>query len=62
MILPSLVKICSKVIDKPLMELIGHIIANDIFPDSQKIAHVTPCYKKKGRMDKANYGPVSVIG
>jgi len=62
MILPSLVKMCSKVIDKPLMELTGHIIANDIFPDSPKIAHVTPCYKKKGRTDKANYRPVSVIG
>ncbi len=62
MILPSLVKMCSKVIDKPLMELTGHIIANDIFPDSSKIAHVTPCYKKKGRTDKANYRPVSVIG
>ena len=62
MILPSLVKMCSKVIDQPLMELTGQIIANDIFPDSPKIAHVTPCYKKKGRTDKANYRPVSVIG
>jgi len=62
MILPSLVKMCSNVIDNPLTELIGHIIANDIFPDSPKIAHVTPCYKKKGRTDKANYRPVSVIG
>ena len=62
MILPSLVKMCYKVIDKPLMELIGHIISNNIFPDSPKIAHVTPCYKKKKRTDKANYRPVSVIG
>ncbi|MDP6888359.1 MAG: hypothetical protein QGG68_09375 [SAR324 cluster bacterium] len=34
MIPPSLVKMCSKVIDKPLMEVTGHIIGNNIFPDS----------------------------
>lgn len=62
MILPSLVKMCSHVIDEPLTNVINHIITNSIFPDSSKIAHVTPIYKKKGRTDKANYRPVSVIG
>ena len=62
MILPSLVKMCSNVIDEPLTNVINHIITNSIFPDSSKIAHVTPIYKKKGRTDKANYRPVSVIG
>ena len=62
MVLPSLVKMCSKVIDKPLTDVINHIIATNIFPDSAKTAHVTPIYKKKGRTDKINYRPVSVIG
>jgi hypothetical protein len=57
--LPSLVKMCSGVIDQQLMEVTGHIIANNIFPDSSNIAHVTPCYKKKGRTDKVHYRPVS---
>ena len=61
MILPSLVKMCSDVIDKPLLKVIGLVIANNIYPDSSKIAHVTPCYKKKGRTDKVNYRPVSDI-
>ena len=62
MILPSLVKMCSNVIDGPLTNVINHIVVSCIFPDSSKIAHVTPCYKKKDRTDKANYRPVSVIG
>ena len=62
MILPSLVKMCSNVIEKPMTEVINHIIESSIFSDSAKIAHVTPAYKKKERTDKANYRPVSVIG
>ena len=68
MILPSLVKMCSKVIDKPLTvivinwNVINNIIRSSIFPDSAKIAQVTPTYKKKGRTNKDNYRPVSVIG
>ncbi len=62
MIPPSLVKMCSEIIDQPLKEVIGEVIASNIFPDSPKIAHVTPCYKKKSRTDKVNYRPVSVIG
>ena len=61
MIPPSLIKMCSGVIDQPLLKLTGHVIANHIFPDSSKIAHVTPCYKKNGRTDKGNYRPVSGI-
>ena len=61
MIPPSLVKMCSGVIDQPLLELTGQVIANKIFPDSSKIGHVTPVYKKKGRTDKVNYRPVSGI-
>ena len=62
MILPSLVKMCSNVIDRPLTDIVNHIVVNCIFPDSAKIAHVTPIYKKNGRTDKSNYRPVSVIG
>ena len=61
MIPPSLVKMCSEVIDQPLLKVTGHVIASNIFPDSSKIAHVTPCYKKKGRTDKVIYRPVSGI-
>ena len=61
MIPPYLVKMCSGVIDQPLLKLTGHVIESHIFPDSSKIAHVTPCYKKKGRTDKVNYRPVSGI-
>ena len=62
MVLPSLVKMCSEVIAMPLTNAVNHIVVSCIFPDSSKTAHVTPCYKKKGRTDKANYRPVSVIG
>ena len=62
MIFPLLVKMCSGVIDQQLVDVTGQIIASSIFPDSSKIAHVTPVYKKKGRTDKANYRPVSGTG
>jgi len=62
MVLSSLVKMCSEVIAMPLTNAVNHIVVSCIFPDSSKTAHVTPCYKKKGRTDKANYRPVSVIG
>ena len=61
-ILPSLVKMAADIIDKPLKDIINDMITNSIFPDTAKIAHVTPIYKKKDRSDKANYRPVSVIG
>ena len=41
---------------------INNMIAQHVFPDVGKIAHVTPIFKKKDRSDKVNYRPVSVIG
>ena len=40
------------------------MISESTFPDSGKIAHVTPVFKtdKKDRQDKVNYRPISVTG
>ena len=62
MIHPSLVKMCSKVIDGPLTELINQIITEGVFPDTAMIAQVSPVYKKKDRTGEANYRLISVIG
>ena len=31
------------------------------FPDAEKIACITPAFKKEDRLDWANYGPISVL-
>jgi hypothetical protein len=40
------------------------MLSSSIFPDSAKIAHVTPIFKtdKEDRTNKVNYRPISVLG
>ena len=62
-----LVKLSSKVIKKPLTQILNNCIKNAKFPDDMKFGKITPLYKppkqgKKGsRLDKKCYRPVSVL-
>ena len=59
---PKLVKIASEVISDPLTELINQTLITDLkFPCLEKIARVTPVFKKEDRMKKSNYRPISVL-
>ena len=64
LLLPGLVKLVTNSINEPLKNIINEMISNSTFPDSAKVAHVTPAFKtdKKDRQDKVNYRPLSVTG
>ena len=44
-----------------LMDCVNDAISKGIFPDSLKIANITPAYKNDKPTDKENYRPVSVL-
>ena len=52
LILPSLVRMTADIIDKPLKEIVNNMIKS-LFPDTGKIAHVTPIYKKRIEVTKS---------
>ena len=52
----------SDVIAEPLIKLINaSAIQSSIFPSCEKVASVTPVFKKDDRLDKKNYRPLSVL-
>ena len=48
-----------EVTPKTLQLLFNNAISNSEFPDNLKLADVIPVFKKKDRLDKMNYRPVS---
>ena len=44
-----------------LQELFNESLSNCEFPDKLKLEDITPVFKKKNPLDKANYKPVSVL-
>ena len=55
-------KLGSKIISEPLSHLINETIINQsLFPQGEKIACITPVFKKEDRLDKKNYRPISVL-
>ena len=48
----ELVKLASKSISEPLSQLVNETIVNEgFFPDAEKIACITPAFKKEDRLD-----------
>ena len=59
---PKLVVMSSDVITEPLTKLINaSAIQSSIFPSCEKVASVTPVFRKDDRLDKKNYRPISVL-
>ena len=59
---PKLVKVGSKIISEPLSQLVNEIIVNECFsPGAEKIACITPAFKKEDRLDKTDYRLISVL-
>ena len=57
---PELVTIA--IISDPLKELINQTLITDMkFPCLEKIARVTPVFKKEDRMEKSSYRPISIL-
>ena len=58
----KLVKLASKIISEPLSQLVNRTIVNEgFFLDAEKIACITPAFKKEDRLDKTNYRQISVL-
>ena len=64
---PKLVVMSSDVIAEPLTKLPltklinASAIQSSIFPSCEKVASVTPVFKKDDRLDKKNYRSISVL-
>ncbi|CAN0065010.1 unnamed protein product, partial [Heterosigma akashiwo] len=58
---PRVLKHCAKELDGPLARLFQKVERAAVFPDSWKVARVTPVYKKGDATDPKNYRPVSVL-
>ena len=58
---PKILKLSSDTTAITLQELFNESLSNCEFPDKLKLADITPVFKKKKPLDKANYRPVSVL-
>ena len=55
------IKLCSPYISELLANILNSCISNGVYPDSLKIARVSPIFKKGVKSDPNNYRPISVI-
>ena len=58
---PKLVSLSADVLAKPFMHVVNSGIHSHTFPDSAKVAVVTPVFKKDNRHNKQNFRPISVL-
>ena len=56
-----MLKISSEAIGNILQKVLNDSLKAGTFPDSLKLADVTPVFKKKDPLNKTNYRPVSVL-
>jgi hypothetical protein len=58
---PKLLRCGAEVLAPPMCIIVNKCIAEGVFPEEMKMAVVTPVFKKKDPLDKANYRPVSIL-
>ena len=57
----KVVRQCKVTVAQQLSSLINLSINTGVFPDSLKVAQVTPIHKQNDPLNKSNYRPVSVL-
>ena len=58
---PKMLKISSEATANILQKLLNDSLETGMFPDSLKLADITPVLKKKDPLNKTNYHPVNVL-
>jgi hypothetical protein len=58
---PKLIKLGTETLSHTLMPILNACLDRNIFPEEMKYAEVPPAYKKKNRLLKENYHPISVL-
>ena len=58
---PKLLKISSEATANILQKLLNDSLETGTFPESLKLANITPVFKKKDPLNKNNYRPVSIL-
>lgn len=58
---PVMLREAGLTIVKPLTKLINLSLSTAVFPDSWKLAHVLPLYKKNDKSEVNNYRPISLL-
>ena len=58
---PKMLKISSEATANILQKLLNNSLETGAFPDSLKLADITPVFKNKDPLNKTNYCPVSVL-
>ena len=57
----KILKICSDIVSPHLNDIYDNIVKLNEFPNSLKLADVTPAHKKDDTTNKTNYRPVSIL-
>ena len=57
----KVLKECKDLISPFLSDIYNKSVTLSKFPNSLKLAEVTPAYKKDGTIDKKNYRPISIL-
>lgn len=57
----KILKMAVSHISQPIAHVINLCIENTVFPDSLKVALITPIYKKGNRNDPNNYRPIALL-
>ena len=58
---PKILKCSANIICKPTSNIVNNMINTTLFPDSLKMAQVTPVFKKDDPFIMKNYRPVSIL-
>jgi hypothetical protein len=58
---PKLLKTSIDILCPVITEIINHCISQGVFPCQLKLAEVSSIFKKKDKLDKNNYRPISVL-
>ena len=58
---PKILKCSANIICKPISKIVNNMINTNLFPNSLKMAQVTPVFKKDDPFIMKNYRPVSIL-